>query len=534
LFAFRMAVDEANANVTFLPSTRIEPVWADTRSDSALTITNTYDLIQGGAVAIVGEYLSGLCQLIQYVCAHFSVPQISPSATAVDFTTKHGKHSTTTRKMHANFEPSYTPQRRVELIPFHFRFFSLLASTYPYFMRNMPQVGLQAVQMAQMIFELGWRRVGLVYTSDAFGAGGAAEFTAACARLNLDILVSTSFNIATTDVGFQVSRLAQSDARIMVYWGVVGDLTTLWRAMSRDAPQLLQDGYQWVLCHGVTVPALYTDAAGAIIPDMAEWAAGAIGLQYDIDPTRPAYKQFVEYYRSRPEFNLTSSVRPSHPAVPLYAILTYDATRQILLGIRHMIINLQLDPTLLANRPAFYAACLQQRFEGASGTMQLDATGDRVSGFAVVNFKRSDKQFVSIGRVGTDGKLTLSTASRIEYAGSNPDAQPLDHAVRGLLHTSRSVQVGLVTCTCILLALLLVVQVAIVRWRHQAVLKASSPLFLVLFIGGVQLLCASVIPRALENSASSLGSATPCVADTFLRDGGYTLLVGALLVKTVR
>ena len=51
------------------------------------------------------------------------------------------------------------------------------------------------------------------------------------------------------------------------------------------------------------------------------------------------------------------------------------------------------------------------------------------------------------------------------------------------------------------------------------------------------LLCASVLPRALENGALRVNKSdrsTVCQLDLWLTNVGYTLLISSLLVKTYR
>ena len=75
----------------------------------------------------------------------------------------------------------------------------------------------------------------------------------------------------------------------------------------------------------------------------------------------------------------------------------------------------------------------------------------------------------------------------------------------------------------------------IVRLSRLPIFKASSPRFLLLVCLGVMLLLSSVYARTEESStASKFARDSACAADLFLANLGYTLIGGALLLKTYR
>jgi hypothetical protein len=126
--------------------------------------------------------------------------------------------------------------------------------------------------------------------------------------------VSTSFNIGDKDVSFQVQRLIAADVRIIIYWGLTGDLRTLWYAAEAAAasgqPNLLGDSYQWVLDHAVTVPQNVLDSTGNLDPNMVRWSRGQIGMRYYINRSTEAYSGFEQRFRARPVADETNSVNP--------------------------------------------------------------------------------------------------------------------------------------------------------------------------------------------------------------------------------
>lgn len=149
----------------------------------------------------------------------YKIPQISPASSVVEFTTNH-------------------------------------AALYPFFMRLVPQVALQSQQMAHLFVNFfNWKKIGILFASDPLGTGGATALVQEAVKVGLNVLVQASFNLGDTDHTFQIGRIVDSEARIIVFWGLSSDLQRIFRSIQAGYaagrnPNLLGDGYQWFLCHG--------------------------------------------------------------------------------------------------------------------------------------------------------------------------------------------------------------------------------------------------------------------------------------------
>lgn len=95
---------------------------------------------------------------------------------------------------------------------------------------------------------------------------------------------------------------------------------------------------------------------------------------------------------------------------------------------------------------------------------------------------------------------------------------------------STSVKTGLLVVMGLVLTFLLLTGVGVGIYRHHPVMKASSPLFLLIMLSGLSLLSWSVLPRVLEDENHAFN----CDADVWLCNMGYALMIGSLLVKTFR
>ena len=68
------------------------------------------------------------------------------------------------------------------------------------------------------VFSQGWKKVGMIYTTDSYATSGAQATTEALVSMGITVLVSASFNPGETDVSFSMGRLAENLARIIIFW----------------------------------------------------------------------------------------------------------------------------------------------------------------------------------------------------------------------------------------------------------------------------------------------------------------------------
>lgn len=512
LYSFLLAVETINAQTAayaadptlprpLLGANTLIPIYFDSESDQAKAIDQAYEAYAlGGAIAIIGEWQTDASKLIQYICSFGTVnmPQISPGASGVDFTTEHD-------------------------------------TTYPYFMRNIPSCALQAAQLTRFLFKtFSWKKIGILHATDSFGSDGSAQTVLAATDIGTEILADVSFGIGDTDFTFQISYLVSSNARIIVFWGLTADLQTLWTAIKAGYeagtnPNLLGSGYQWILCEAATSDALYKDLYGDVNKEYLSMVQGAIGISYYVNKTRPAYLEYEALAASAPLLSLTPTVANGTAGSPF----AFDAVYQVALGMDVFFLQGR-NPINDTDRSGYYNSIRNRTFAGASGDIALDSVGDAHSSFGIFNFQRSAQAWVNIGVLDSYGNYTaFDGVGAIEYQGETDYyTMPPDTPARGLQVISTSTTVAMSAVSGILIFFFALVQGVVYYYRGHNLIKGSSPLFLVLFLVGIQMLCASVIPRALESETSQ--SPHQCNADLWLSNLGYTLLVGALLVKTYR
>jgi ABC-type branched-subunit amino acid transport system substrate-binding protein len=190
LFAVRLAVETLNAQSTILPHTHLKLVSNNTNSDAGTANFQAFEQIQRHQVAtIIGEYNSGVSAVVAYPSRFYQVPQISYGSTSPDFTTFH-------------------------------------ESMYPYFLRMCPSQVPESALLASLIYSLGWRRVGILYTTDTAGVSGAQAFSDSATALGIEIVVPVAFLIGApiSDVYYALQIIAASEATILLFIGAITDM----------------------------------------------------------------------------------------------------------------------------------------------------------------------------------------------------------------------------------------------------------------------------------------------------------------------
>ena len=298
--------------------------------------------------------------------------------------------------------------------------------------------------------------------------------------------------------------------------------------------------------HSVVIPSLYTNSTGGIVPKQYLPAQGLLGSTYAVDWSAPegqllwaAWQASGPLVASNPQLASVSTTGTSPlDSISTYASLAYDATRLLALALHDMIYVQGRDPRLLSNRQQLYNTVLNMSFTGVTGFIQLDSRGDRLPApFDISNLQAPTASspkpaFAIVAHVGADLK-SVNNVAPIQYHGSNPSLQPVDTPPRLVERLSPGVTLALQVCTSLILLGCMLMIIWVVLHRDLPVVRAASPVFLVCVVMGGMMLCSSVYARSVESEVA-LGGSDSCLADLFLSNLGYTLLIGSLLVKTKR
>ena len=378
--------------------------------------------------------------------------------------------------------------------------------------------------MAHLVVSQGWKNVALIYTTNTQIFHITEIFLAEARKLNITILVSTSFAPGATNITTQIMAIKESRARIIVFIGTSTDqliiIDNCW------IHGLIGVDYQWIAMHPSMHRSLYVNSStGDMIERYSNWLQGFIGLYIHIDLNSNIYKQFAHRWSTAPADPETPTIDPQY--ISPIACFAYDACFMFAYALHHMIEEMKLDPMEMENRQLFLQILQNITFQGVSGKVSVDQNGDRpVHMFDIVNFQGD--QLVKIGSISDDGQVTYLQNVPIIYMG-NTSTKPLDLPIRPLIKIHHSAVIGMIVGSigCIILCLALIFFTC--YFRKHPVMKASSPIFLVLMLIGVLGLAMSVIPRTLENH---LPSPWLCISEFWLTNIGYPLIIGTLLVSS--
>ena len=375
--------------------------------------------------------------------------------------------------------------------------------------------------LAYLIVSQGWKKIGLIYATDIQTFRSAQVFIEAAEKLNLTILVSTSFASGTRNLTTQIRTLKESRARILLFIGTINDQQTVIEYSFKE--NLTGLGYQWISEHASMYKALYLNSTNGIIEDYYRWSQGFIGLQNFADVNSDVYLDYAQRWANTPP-------DPETPTVDRYSIspianFAYDACFMFAYALHEMIEVFKLDPMKMENREIFLKTLKNVRFRGVSGEVSVDENGDRIAPFTIVNFQGD--QIVRIGSISIDGEVTYFPNVTILYNGGTT-TKPIDFPIRPLIKIRPSIIIVIIIISVICTILCLVLIYWTCSHRRHDVIKASSSLFLQLMLIGVIVLSMSIIPRALENSFQSSIS---CVSELCLSNIGYVLIIGTLLVS---
>ena len=339
--AFRLAIEEINANDSLLPDTTLTYIVKDTQTDPAVGAQVAQEVIDAGAVGIVGAASSSVSKSVAGVAAQNQIPQISYSSTNPDLSDK---------------------------------------DQYPYFLRVVPPDSVQGVALANIVKDFGFTEVATIATSDDYGQGGISVFEEEARNLGIKILSSQKFEQNAADVKIQLGAIKDSQAHVIVINAIVQDAITVFS----QAPDVGLTGadYVWIGTDGPTQEAVFEKS-----DKVKEAMQGMVG-------TRPntgygsVYEHFLDLWESA-DPNQYAGAGDRTPNT--YATFAYDAVYTFAYAFQKMI----NDGKDVTDGPTLLKYLYDTDFVGATGPVAFNDNGDREGVYDIVNLQ-GDK-FVVVG-----------------------------------------------------------------------------------------------------------------------------------------
>ncbi|QDZ21202.1 receptor family ligand binding domain-containing protein [Chloropicon primus] len=382
MHAFIMAVNEFNANSTFLPNHRFEFKVEDSKRDAGQAFFAAISVAQWGAEIVCGPASSGPTMNAALAFKTYKVPQASYSATS----------------------PALSS-----------------GETYPYFFRLPPSDAFQTVGLSELGKEYGWVKMAVMSDTSSYGASGAQAFIDAAKIANQVVLTYQVFSRDSSDITKELAVVKSSKARIIVVVVQASDGATLLHqgySVGIGGP-----GYAWVGADGIMNSNL-VDALRAKSITEAEvkfLSNGVIGLTPGRDETSKEWSDYTTLWGAQPQTLTAGGVcsnnqdasgnfihrrgdvdndattpdacagittfDPSNPGS--YAPYAYDIMKTYAYTAHRWFVDMGKTGSISADPDGFFAEIIKTSFNGATGPVGFDANGDRVVGarYLVVNFQ---------------------------------------------------------------------------------------------------------------------------------------------------
>jgi len=346
----QLAAREINAAGGLLGGRQIELVVVDDRTDPMRAASVAQDLLDQGAVGIIGSLSSSATEEVQAVTAAAQIPQISCCSTSQNLT---------------DIQP---PEDR-------------------YLFRTAPSDTVQARVLARLAVDSSCARVAILHINDSYGEPFAEGITQSLtAEPATDVVEVVPFVGGRSNYDTEVQAVATANpdcVALVAFPDDGGEILRAWNNLGSPP------AVTWIGTDGLKDPGFPT-AAGD--PSFVE---GVIGTAPIVEPDTRSANAFAASYE------VTFGERPG-----IFGGNQYDATILLALAIQkagttegsavrdalYLVANRDADePTVFSGQMARALGALEESggdvdYEGASGSVNLDPSGDVTSDYEIWSY----------------------------------------------------------------------------------------------------------------------------------------------------
>jgi branched-chain amino acid transport system substrate-binding protein len=200
------AVDEINeaGGIRSLGGAKLRLISADTQGKNDIASVETQRVIQGGAVAIVGSYLSSTTRITTQVAEQHRVPHVADEGVADEILQRGFKYT-------FRIAPSSTALG------------ALSAANMALLMKS---AGLSGLSVAYM------------HEDSAFGASMGRSFPEAAKKNGIDVRTVLSYAATSTDLSVEVSKLIATGADVIAASTYYGDGLLIAKIIQQRKPKI--------------------------------------------------------------------------------------------------------------------------------------------------------------------------------------------------------------------------------------------------------------------------------------------------------
>lgn len=254
--------------------------------------------------------------------------------------------------------------------------------------RTVPSDLYQGVALAEMVFESGYRNLGILYINNDYGEGLAESFKAAFAKLGGEVSASLPYEPGNASYRGELAAVARGGGEGLVLIGYPENGITILR-------QALEEGYftRFIFTDGMK--------SAQIIDTIGPYLDGSIGTNAESASDRAPARHFAEAYAARyGEPVQTPFVDGLYDAIYLVALAMEKAgstERRAIRDALRAVANppgVEVFPGEWAKAKALIGDGVDVDFVGTAGAQDFDAAGDVKGTFAF--WKIEDGSFVTV------------------------------------------------------------------------------------------------------------------------------------------
>lgn len=273
--AFELAAEDVNKNFQQQNSSlRLVLQFRDSEGDPVMAASAGAELLQSGAVAIIGPQTSQEAGFVAQMCVAAHVPMLSYSAT----------------------DPLLSYQR------------------FPYFIRLPHSDAVQMKAIAAVVERYGWRQVVALYADNDFGAGVLSPLSEALLQVESQISYRCPIPInATTDyIRAELYRLMTMQTRVFVVH-MAFDLGLKIFSVATDIGMMGED-YVWIITDG------FSSVLDTMKPSDLDSMKGALATRASI---RNSGDHFAKRWEEKFKTEYTHEDKPAK--INIYTYYAYDS-----------------------------------------------------------------------------------------------------------------------------------------------------------------------------------------------------------------
>jgi len=345
--------------------------------------------------------------------------------------------------------------------------------------------------------QFGWSTIGVLHANDAYAnayAEGLRQST------NITVAVAASFEVGQPDTFASALDTIQV-ARVNIIVAIVFDGDAVEMLQQAEALGIYGPNFAWITTDATTLTGAIAAAPGGDTATARRLLDGM--LNFYVSPQGASgYERFSSAWRSAEPSDCANDVFEASAVDGLFedtfpvAAYAYDCV----VALAAAAARARGGPS---NSSALHEELLGVAFEGASGEVHFDGSGDRAQAsvnYVLYNWHAVQAQStLNQSLVATlNGGLFRRTPTAIRWPGGGPQPRDrFDDDVATFLPQGLTWPAVAITATCIVMG------VGFAMWtvykRHSRVVKSAQPGFLCAIILGSLISLSSIFPAAIDH-----------------------------------